>query len=109
VFTELLEILAEAVTIRDPHGAIVYANRAALAHLGFASLEDLRRRSSRSIMDDYIVEDEHGRPLTLEDVPSVKAHARRTGGPPADAGNQPLHGGSALEPAQGNAAARPAG
>jgi PAS domain S-box-containing protein len=50
----------------------VYANRAALAHLGFESLEDLRSRSSRSIMDDYIVEDEHGQPLTLEDVPSVK-------------------------------------
>lgn len=72
MFTELLEILAEAVTIREPSGAIVYANRAALAHLGFESLEDLRSRSSRSIMDDYIVEDEHGQPLTLEDVPSVR-------------------------------------
>jgi len=72
IFTELLEILAEAVTIRDPSGAIVYANRAALAHLGFESLDELWSRSSRSIMDEYIVEDEHGRPLTLEDVPSVQ-------------------------------------
>lgn len=68
----MLEILAEAVTIRDPSGAIVYANRAALTLLGFESQEDLRSRSSHAIMGDYIVEDEHGQLLTLEDVPSVK-------------------------------------
>ncbi len=72
IFTELLEILGEAITIRDATGAIVYANRAALEHMGFDSLEELRRRSSRSIMDDYIVEDENGEPLTMEDVPSVR-------------------------------------
>ena len=69
---ELLEILAEAVTIRDLTGEIVYANRAALTSMGFASLEEMQERGSRSIMDDYIVEDEDGAPLTLEDVPSVR-------------------------------------
>ena len=50
----------------------MYANHAALAHLGFESLAELQRRSSQQIMDDYIVEDEDGRPLTLDDVPSVR-------------------------------------
>jgi PAS domain S-box-containing protein len=58
--------------VRDPTGAIVYANRAAIAHLGFDSLEQLQSRSTVSIMDDYIVEDEHGQPLEHADVPSVR-------------------------------------
>ena len=70
--TQLLDILAEAVTIRDRDGSIAYANRAALASMGFASMEELRSRSSRAIMSDYLVQDEHGNPLTLEDVPSMR-------------------------------------
>ena len=65
-------MLAEAVTIRDPEGQIVYANQTALTSMGFGSLEELRSRTSLSIMDDYVVEDERGRPLTLQDVPSVR-------------------------------------
>jgi PAS domain S-box-containing protein len=72
VFRELVELLAEAVTIRDPSGELVYANPAALAFLGFETLEQLRSRSTVSIMEDYVVEDEHGRPLEHADVPSVR-------------------------------------
>jgi PAS domain S-box-containing protein len=72
LFTELVELLAEAVTVRSAEGEIVYANRAALAHLGFESIGELRLRSSQSIMDDYMVEDEHGEPLTMDDVPSMR-------------------------------------
>lgn len=68
----MLDFLAEAVTIRDRNGSIAYANRAALASMGFESMDDLQTRSSRSIMGDYVVQDEHGNPLTLEDVPSVR-------------------------------------
>ncbi len=50
----------------------MYANHAALTHLGFESLAELQRHSSQEIMDDYIVEAEDGRPLTLDDVPSVR-------------------------------------
>ena len=69
---ELLDTLAEAITIRDPDDQIVYANSAALDHLGFATLEDLQARSLDSVMDDYIVRDEHGDPLQMSDVPSVR-------------------------------------
>ncbi len=69
---DVLEILDEAVTIRDRDGRIAYGNRAALESMGLASIDELRSRSSRSIMEDYIVEDERGAPLTLEDVPSIR-------------------------------------
>jgi PAS domain S-box-containing protein len=76
----MLEVLDEAVTIRDADGEIVYANRAALAHLGFETREELQRRSSRSIMDDYVVDDEHGNTLGFDDVPSVRLmHGKPTG------------------------------
>lgn len=67
-----MDILAEAVTIRDRSGQIVYANRAALANMGFESLQQLQRRSSQSVMEDYLVEDEQGRALSIEDVPSMR-------------------------------------
>jgi PAS domain S-box-containing protein len=72
LLAELLDILAEAVTVRDRDGDIIYANRPALALLGFETLEQMQSRSSGSIMGDYMVEDEHGRPLTIDDVPSVR-------------------------------------
>jgi PAS domain S-box-containing protein len=60
------------VTIRNRDGSIAYANRAALASMGFSNLEEMLSRSSRAIMDDYLVADEHGEPLSIEDVPSVR-------------------------------------
>jgi PAS domain S-box-containing protein len=81
IFTELFELLDEAVTIREPGGEIAYANRAALRSMGFESLEDLTSRPSRSIWDEYTVTDEQGDPLTWEDVPSIRM-MRGQPGPP---------------------------
>ena len=67
-----METLGEAITIRDPQDKLVYANRAAIEHLGFDSLEELQSHSLDSIMADYIVHDERGRPLSMGDVPSVR-------------------------------------
>jgi PAS domain S-box-containing protein len=71
-FAEILDVLGEAITIRDRADHIIYANRAALQHMGFASLAQLQARPPRSIMDDYIVTGEDGRELTMDDVPSVR-------------------------------------
>ncbi len=72
MFNELFEILAEAVTVRDPRGVLVYANAAALRYLGFDSVDELQATPSTSIMDRYLVEDEHGRALSHSEVPSVR-------------------------------------
>ena len=74
-FAEILDALAEAVTIRDPHDHIIYANRAALVHMGFSSLEELQRRPPLSIIGDYMVHDEHGAEVTMGDIPSVRLMA----------------------------------
>jgi PAS domain S-box-containing protein len=71
-FAEILDVLGEAVTIRDRADHIIYANRAALEHMGFVSLAELQARPPGSIMGDYIVTDENGRALTMADVPSVR-------------------------------------
>ena len=71
-FGEILDALAEAVTIRDPHHHILYANRAAYESMGFASLEEMQRRPPHSIFADYIVQGEHGEELTMDAVPSVR-------------------------------------
>jgi len=69
---EILDVLGEAVTIRDREDRIVYANRAALDQMGFASLQELQRRPAASIMQDYVVSDEDGHDLTMDDIPSVR-------------------------------------
>jgi PAS domain S-box-containing protein len=79
-FGEILDTLAEAVTIRDPEHHILYANRAALRQMGFASLEDIQRTPPQTIWADYLVHDEHGDALTMEAIPSVRLLA----GKPAD-------------------------
>jgi len=71
-FAEILDVLGEAVTIRDRNDLIIYANRAALKHMGFASLAELQARPPGSIMSDYIVRGEDGRELSMDDIPSVR-------------------------------------
>jgi PAS domain S-box-containing protein len=69
---EVLDSLAEAITIRDPSNRIVYANRAAVEHMGFSSRDELLERPPQSIFDDYVVQDQHGGQLTMNDIPSVR-------------------------------------
>jgi PAS domain S-box-containing protein len=71
-FEELLETLGEAITIRDRNDVPIYANRAALELLGFSSLAELQGHGLRAVMDDYIVHDEDGNPVTMSDIPSVR-------------------------------------
>ncbi len=71
-FGQILDALAEAVTIRDPHHHILYANRAAFESMGFSSLEEMQRRPPHAIFADYIVHDEYGRELTMDSIPSVR-------------------------------------
>jgi len=80
-FAEILDVLAEAVTIRDPHNHILYANRAALAQMGFASLEDMQRQPPQAIFADYLVHDEDGREVTMDQIPSVRLLAGQDADP----------------------------
>ena len=77
-FGEILDALAEAVTIRDSHHHILYANRAAIESMGFSSLEDMQRHPPHSIFADYIVQGEHGEESRW--MRSRRAPARRRAG-----------------------------
>ena len=60
------------MTIRDREHRFVYANPAAVTHLGFGSWEELRDTSPDAIMADYRVFAQDGHPVSMDDIPSVR-------------------------------------
>jgi serine phosphatase RsbU (regulator of sigma subunit) len=72
VLGQLLQVLDEAITVRDFGGDLVYANQAALDQLEIASVEELKARGSGSVMAEYLVEDEYGRAVNHNEIPSVR-------------------------------------
>jgi PAS domain S-box-containing protein len=71
-FDAIVGSLTDPVTIRDRDHRFLYANRAALAHLGFESWEQLRVTAPATIMSDYVVRDERGEEVAMDDIPSVR-------------------------------------
>jgi PAS domain S-box-containing protein len=71
-FDAIVGSLVDPVTIRDRGHRFVYANRAALEHLGFESWEQLRDTDPAAIMSDYVVLGEDGLELSMQDIPSVR-------------------------------------
>ena len=72
---EILDRLAEAVTVQDAAGRLVYANHRAAALLGFASQDDLLAADPATIVAAYEMRDEHGRPLDVGRLPGRRALA----------------------------------
>lgn len=64
--------LADAVTIRDVTGQLVYANAAALQMMGLPASEDISRLDALELFDRYEVFAADGGPLDMADLPSVK-------------------------------------
>lgn len=71
-FDAVVGSFSDPVTIRDHDDRIIYANQAALRHLGFESLDALRATSAVEIMADYEVTDEDGGAVVMEQIPSVR-------------------------------------
>lgn len=71
-FDAIVGSLSDAVTIRSPDHELIYANRAALAHLGFESVDELRTTGPDAIMAAHRVFDDQGRELAMDNVPSVR-------------------------------------
>jgi PAS domain S-box-containing protein len=75
---ELLELVGEAVTVRDRQDRFVYANRTALNNLGFASIEELRAHPDGSLLDRFAVYDETGKEMERSTFPTPRAAAGET-------------------------------
>jgi serine phosphatase RsbU (regulator of sigma subunit) len=69
---QILDSVGEAVTIRNPEHEIIHANQRAVDHMHFSSREELLSTGPVSIMSEYLVQDEHGNELTMDDMPSVR-------------------------------------
>ncbi len=67
--------LAEAVTVQDASGKLVYANEAAAAVLGFDSARDLLATPPEEIVERYETFLDDGSPLTLERLPGRRVLA----------------------------------
>lgn len=81
-FEAIVGALGDAITIRDREERFLYANQAALAHLGFDSWEQLRETPPEAIMSDYIVRAEDGREIAMHDIPSVRILRGEAEAPP---------------------------
>jgi PAS domain S-box-containing protein len=77
----ILADLAEAITVVDPQGRTVFANRAAAALLGFDSVEDVVDAEPGSIAARFHMLDEHGHELSLDDMPSRRLFHGEAPGP----------------------------
>ena len=77
--TTALDSLAEAITIQDEHGTLVYANDAAAAALGFASGAQLMATPLHEIIDAYESFHEDGSPLQPRaSCPAARSSQGRT-------------------------------
>jgi PAS domain S-box-containing protein len=71
--------LAEAITMTDERGQMVFANQAAAELLGAADPQELMDALPGTIMPRFLVTDERGRELDLESMPGRRLFA---GAPP---------------------------
>ncbi len=69
---EVIDVLAEAVTVRDRDRRFAYANRAALRILGIADSGELLGRPLSVVLDRFILRDERGRPVPPDAIPSAR-------------------------------------
>ncbi len=68
----ILGALAEAVTVHDERGAVVYANRAAADLLGFATVEEVLAAEPRTLAERFTINDEEGRAVPVEQLPGQR-------------------------------------
>jgi PAS domain S-box-containing protein len=71
--------LAEAITMTDERGQMVFANEAAAELLGAADPQELMNAAPGTIMPRFLVTDEHGHELDLESMPGRRLFS---GAPP---------------------------
>jgi serine phosphatase RsbU (regulator of sigma subunit)/PAS domain-containing protein len=75
----VVRTLAEAVTVTDATGRVVYANDAAVALLRVDSLDYLLSAEPGEIMNRFAVFREDGRPVELADLPGARVLAGESG------------------------------
>jgi PAS domain S-box-containing protein len=65
----ILGSLAEAVTVQDEHGKVVYANDAAVRLLGATSIDEVLSAAPGELAARFVISKEDGSPVTEADLP----------------------------------------
>ena len=71
----VVQSMAEAVTVGDREGRIVYANDAAVSLLKAADVDELLAADPGTLMERFAVYDEDGREISLAELPAARAIA----------------------------------
>ena len=77
----ILGALAEAITVTDETGRIVYANEAAARLLGEPSAESVMSRKPGELAAKFTMTHEDGRPVAVEDLPGRRLFAGKDAPP----------------------------
>lgn len=72
-FRAIVDGMRDGVTVRGAHGALVYANDAAIEMLRVGSRDQLLSQSAGQTMALFDVYDEQGQPVSLDELPGVRA------------------------------------
>ena len=73
--TAALSTLAEAVTVQDAQGALIYANEAAAKVMGFSSPQEVLSTPISEVLGRFDTRHEDGSPLRTEDLPGRRVLA----------------------------------
>lgn len=77
----ILVNLAEAITVIDRRGRTIFANPAAADLLGAGSPDELVGAEPGSVIERFLVTDEHGRELSLDQMPARRLFGGESPGP----------------------------
>jgi PAS domain S-box-containing protein len=77
----ILANLAEAITVEGPAGETVFANRAAAELLGAASVGEITSAQPGEFGSRFLIFDDQGRELSLEEMPGRRLFAGEQPGP----------------------------
>jgi PAS domain S-box-containing protein len=77
----ILAALAEAVTVQDASGRIVYANEAAARLLGAGTPEEVLRASPEELTSRFTITKADGTPVEMDDLPGFRLLAGRDAPP----------------------------
>jgi PAS domain S-box-containing protein len=72
-FEAIVEGMIDGVTVRGPDGRLLYANDAAVEMLRVSSRDELQAMGRGAAMAMFDVFDEHGRPVTVDQLPGARA------------------------------------
>jgi PAS domain S-box-containing protein len=71
----ILGAMAEAVTVHDERGQVVYANPAAADLLGCGSVDEVLESPPEKLAARFTITDDEGRPLSIGDMPGQRLMA----------------------------------